>query len=104
VGAAGLAAGSVFGVLAKNQWEDAEAEGCGSGTCPTNEGQQASDDANRFAMFGTIGMAGGGALLLGGIVLYLTAPSSDDSASPGVPRLAAAVSADVVSFQVQGAF
>lgn len=105
VGAAGLAAGSVFGVLAKNEWDDAEAAGCGTGTCPTSDGQQSSEDANRFATFGTIGMAGGGALLLGGIVLYLTAPSnSGAAASSSEPWVAAGVAPGRLSFEVKGVF
>jgi hypothetical protein len=105
VGAAGLAGGSVFGVLAKNKWDDAEAEGCADGTCPTDKGQQASEDAKRFAMFGTIGMAGGGALLLGGIVLYLTAPSAADAqASSTIPRVGALVLRDGLSVELGGAF
>jgi hypothetical protein len=105
VGAAGLAGGSVFGVLAKNKWDDAEAEGCADGTCPTDKGQQASEDAKRFATFGTIGMAGGGALLLGGIVLYLTAPSAGGAhASSTIPRVGALVSRDGLSVELGGAF
>lgn len=102
VGAAGLAAGSVFGVLAKNQWDTAESEGCAAGTCPSEEGQKASEDANRFALLGTVGLAGGGALLLGGIVIYLTAPSGE--ASSTLPRLSATASSHGLSVDLQGVF
>jgi hypothetical protein len=80
VGVAGLAAGTVFGALAKGHWDDAKDEGCAAGRCPTSAGQQASNDANDMALFGTVGLIAGGTLLVTGAVLYFTAPSSDDTA------------------------
>lgn len=81
VGAAGLAAAGVFGSLAAGRWDEAKEEGCADGICPTRAGQLASDDANDLATFGTVSLAGGGALLATGVILYLTAPSSSSASS-----------------------
>lgn len=81
LGAAGLATGVVFGAMAKNDWEDAQDRGCADGICPTAAGQTASENANDAALIGTIGVAAGGALLVGGLVLYLTAPSATEAAT-----------------------
>lgn len=105
VGAAGLAAGSVFGALAKSKWDDAQGEGCRNGVCTTNAGQDASEDANRFATIGTIGLAGGGALLVTGVVLYLTAPSDGrEQASSGDWGVDASVSPGEAAVSVRGSF
>lgn len=105
VGAAGLAAGSVFGALAKSQWDDAQGEGCRNGTCTTSAGQDASEDANRFATVGTIGLAGGGVLLVTGVVLYLTAPSdAPERVASGDWGVDASVAPGQAAVSVRGSF
>jgi hypothetical protein len=101
IGAAGLATGAVFGALAKGDWEDAKAEGCASGACPTPSGQTASEGANDKALIGTIGVGAGGAFLIGGIILYLTAPSASDNTSA---TLYTTAGSDRFSFGYRGAF
>ncbi len=80
VGAAGLVAGGIFGVLAiskNNQAKDI----CSGTTCPADsDGESLTDSAQTFATVSTIGIIAGGALFATGGVLYFTAPSSDASA------------------------
>lgn len=75
VGIVGVGVGTFFGVRAlglKSDRDDAcRPEGC------TNTGIDADKDARDAATFSTIGFAAGGALLAGGLVLVLTAPSSN---------------------------
>lgn len=71
VGLAGIAVGSVFGLSARNKWDDAN---CSGGTCPTSADQELSDDARSNASIATIAYIAGGAFLGGGIILYAAAP------------------------------
>jgi hypothetical protein len=72
VGLGGVAAGSVFGVLAGSHKSDAWPH-C-SGTQCDATGISDLSDARRAATVSTIGFIAGGALLAGGVVLYLVAP------------------------------
>lgn len=97
VGVAGIAVGSVFGLMASSQWS-AQQSACGSPTnCPNHSGAVA--DHSNVTTDGTIStwtFIGGGVLLAAGAALFLTAPSHSASpssalvVSPGVgPGLAA---------------
>lgn len=80
VGAAGLVVGTVFGLEAINKDSDAQ-EACGNdNSCPTEKGEQLSDDAQQAALISTIGFIAGGGALAAGAVLYLTA---DDGTEAG---------------------
>lgn len=79
VGLAGVGVGSVLGILALNKDGRAD-EVCGASFCPDDESLKLSEDAVLFGNLSTVGFAAGGALLLGGAVLYFTAPSASDSA------------------------
>jgi hypothetical protein len=91
VGLAGLAAGTYFGLHMRSKENEAK-DKCDN--YPTNcspAGLSANEDASTAAGYATAGFIVGGAALIGGIVLYTTAPNQE----PGVvaslridPRLA----------------
>jgi hypothetical protein len=75
-GIVGLGVGGLFGVLASSSWKTAQRECPGHTGCSTqamNDRSQAVTDAT----IATAGFIGGGVLLAGGLVLYLTAPRAD---------------------------
>lgn len=76
VGVLGAAAGVVFGVVAKSQWDDAlgHCQGGDTSKCDA-EGIALGGDAKRSAIFSTIGLGVGGAGLAAAVLLYVTAPS-----------------------------
>jgi hypothetical protein len=78
VGVVGLAIGTAFGVIAMGKKSDAE-ELCPSypDSCPTQEGIDANDEAKTAGTVSTIGFVAGGVLLVGGVVLWIAAPSGD---------------------------
>lgn len=79
VGAVGLGAGIVFGLGAQRAFA-AAAEECGGdvGDCrgDTRAAQDDVDSASSRALLSTIGFGVGAAALVGGAVLYLTAPKA----------------------------
>jgi serine/threonine-protein kinase len=79
VGAASIAIGSVFGVSAINKDADAD-DLCEESSCRSDRGAQLSQDATKAATISTIGFAVGGAALLGGAILYLSAPDGSETA------------------------
>lgn len=80
VGIAGLGVGTAFGILAINKDHKADAV-CGETTCdPGSNGYDLSNTARTFSTISTIGIAAGAALAVGGVVLYLTAPSAKNTA------------------------
>jgi hypothetical protein len=82
VGVAGIAVGSVFGVLAGSQKNDAASQ-C-SGTVCNATGLADLNDARTKATVSTAGFIAGGALLAGGVVLYLVAPHAASTTGLGV--------------------
>lgn len=94
LGVAGLAVGGVFGVMASNKWSNAQ-NNCRSGCGPNSSAQQDKNDASSAATVSTVAFIGGGALVVGGLVLFLTAPSGSStgaiqvvpSAGPGEAAL-----------------
>jgi serine/threonine-protein kinase len=87
VGIAGIGVGAAFGVIAKSHLNDANGH-CQTPACdPT--GLSAVHDARNAATISTIAFAAGGAVLAGGIVLYLTAPRSAPAAGLVVAPVAA---------------
>lgn len=79
VGAAGVVAGAIFGIDAIQTNSDAK-DICGDDTsCPTQQGEDLSDEARKSATYSTIGFAGGAAFLAVGAALYLTAPDGSEA-------------------------
>lgn len=87
-GLAGIVAGSVLGVVARDR-NDESKDFCrrdDQALC-TQHGVNLRNDAKTAATISTIGFAVGGAALAAGIVLYLTAPKNDESAAANARRL-----------------
>lgn len=80
-GGAVLATGVVFGVLAHGNWNDAKAACGGSTTCPDAaslaKANSLRDSANTKATLSTAFVIAGAAIAGAGVVLYITAPSSE---------------------------
>ncbi len=94
IGAAGLGVaigGIITGGVASSNWNAAKTS-CGSGgigSCQLTGLADARDDvssARTWALISTIGIAAGGAALLGGAILYFTAPA-DETALHVTPAL-----------------
>jgi hypothetical protein len=75
LGIAGLAVGSVFGVLASSAWKTAKNECPSYASCSS---QAISDRSSSVtdATVSTVGFIAGGVLAATGVVLYVTAPKS----------------------------
>jgi hypothetical protein len=84
VGIAGLAAGTVFGVLAMGK-KDAQVEACASSAVCTPAGHEealsAHTSAQTFGAISTTGFVLGGLLVAAGATLFFTAPSETSRAS-----------------------
>jgi hypothetical protein len=98
-GVVSLGAAGIFALRAGSKEDEARGAGCDGTTCPTEEGRRLSDDADTART--TANWLGGiGALAaVGGLVLVLTAPSPDGSASV---RLAPSVTARGAGAQIGG--
>lgn len=84
-GSAVLVGGLIFGGLAAARWASVE-ETCPDGRCPNEAERQRrasdADAARRFATASNVSLAIGGAALVAGIVLHLTAPGRRVSLVP----------------------
>ena len=81
VGLAGLATGTIFGVLALNKNKKAD-EKCNGNTCPVADGGfKFSQDARSYATISTVGFIAGGVLAATGATLYFLAPKNKESSS-----------------------
>jgi hypothetical protein len=81
IGGAGLVLGGIMGVLAIGKHGDLE-EACSEGACP-DEQSDTLDSYRTFGTVSTIGFIVGGVFAAGGVVLLLTAPSSDGADTAG---------------------
>jgi hypothetical protein len=104
VGVVGIAVGSVFGVMALSKNDDAKRL-CPQSTCTSADGYKANDDAKSVATIATVAMIVGGAALVGGAVIYFTAPraSAEKSADTRV-RVAPMVAANGGGLLLGGAW
>ncbi len=75
VGIVGLGVGSVTGLMAMGANNDAK-KLCPTSPCADKTGVDDNDKAKSLGTVSTIGFIAGGALLAGGVVLVLTAPSA----------------------------
>jgi hypothetical protein len=77
LGIAALAEGGVFGLLSMSAANQQKTD-CASDTSCTNRGQALSDHANAVTegTLSTVSLIAGGALLVGGAVLFLSAPGA----------------------------
>jgi hypothetical protein len=86
VGLVGIGAGAFFGLRTGSQNDDSRTH-CrpeNRNLCDA-EGVSLRDDAKTSAMFSNIGFIAGGALLVGGAVLFLTAPKSSTTKVGATP-------------------
>lgn len=87
VGIAGVAVGSIFGLLASSAWNNSKSE-CNTMTCSNHQG--AVNDHNTSVTDGTISTVGfiaGGALLATGVVLVLVGGGHSASSPTGAAGL-----------------
>ena len=83
VGVVGLAVGSVFGLVAIGKKGDTTSN-CSADLSRCNSaGVDAMSSARSAATISTVGFIAGGALLVGGIVLYVTAPKPGEQKTVG---------------------
>jgi hypothetical protein len=82
-GVAGVVLGAIMGSMSFSAWSSSKSE-CGTSAC-TDRSKALSDhdSAVTDATVSDIGFIAGGVLLAGGIVLFVTAPSSSSSSSTG---------------------
>ncbi|MBX3191951.1 MAG: hypothetical protein KF819_33480 [Labilithrix sp.] len=92
VGLAGVAAGSVFGLMAKSANDDALAR-CRTPTRCDAEGLALTDDARSRALVSTIFFVVGAAGLATGAVLYFTAPRAQTGSLRIAPHFASGAGA-----------
>ena len=87
IGVVGLGAGTVFGLLAKSNWEQAKTD-CGV-SCPANStAQSEADSAHSQATIGNIVFGVGAAAVVTGVVLWLLAPNgSGATTTTASPRV-----------------
>lgn len=85
VGAAGLVAGGVTGALAIAAHDDL-AKTCSNGLCP--DGDTPKIDAyHTMGLVSTVSLIAGGALAVGGAILWVTAPHAHAPSSRGAARV-----------------
>jgi hypothetical protein len=75
VGLVGIGVGSAFGLIAKSK-NDQALQSCRTSTLCSQHGLDLTNDAKSAATVSTVAFVAGGVALAGGIVLWLTAPSS----------------------------
>jgi uncharacterized membrane protein YebE (DUF533 family) len=102
VGGATVVAGGVFGYLAMKGWDDAKAACGGSMTCMTAEDATNANDLREQALsratISNVLFIGGGALVVTGLVLWLTAPA------PQEVQLSASATSSYAGVVLSGAF
>ena len=101
VGIAGIVIGSIFGSTAKSRF-DASGAHCRTPTLCTADGLDLVSQARSAATVSTIGFVAGGALLVGGLVVFLTAPSS--APRPPSARLVPLLGPGIAGGTVMGSF
>ncbi|AKU95897.1 hypothetical protein AKJ09_02561 [Labilithrix luteola] len=79
IGIVGLGVGAVTGVMASGKHGDAKDAGCSGSTCPTEDARDKEKSAADMATISTITFIAGGALLAGGIIMYLAAPKENST-------------------------
>lgn len=82
VGVAGIAVGTVFGLRASSQQDEA---GCPGNLCRDDASADKLRSANDSASLSTIGFVAGGILLAGGLAVWLFAPDGRPSSAARAP-------------------
>jgi hypothetical protein len=101
VGLAGVVAGSIFGLIAMSNWNRARSE-CTNGTSGcSQDALNLQPAANEDALWSTVGFIGGAAGLVGGVLLWATAPKGTGHVACTV---APVVGGDRVGVEMMGRF
>lgn len=89
VGAAVVATGAVFGLVASSKWSDAFSNGCSHDTnvCSTQSAYDQSKSAGTFASLSNVFIIGGAVVAGAGVVLWVTAPKSHSDEAPKTATL-----------------
>jgi hypothetical protein len=95
VGGAGLVVGTVFGVVASNEWSSARGD-CPGNVCRSVQDRSKYDAVGWHADASTVGFIAGGVALAAGAFFFLTAPS------PNAVRVGAVISPNVAGVSVGG--
>jgi hypothetical protein len=107
VGVAGIAVGSIFGLMTISQ-KNQQQTICGSTpSCTTSDHTQAVNDHSAAASDGLIsnvGFIAGGALLVGGAVLFFAVPSPTGQPMPIGMRLTPSFGTDGGGLSLNGSF
>lgn len=103
VGVVGVALGGIFGLAAKSTYDDAKTHCAVDNRCSA-DGVSGVDKAHGQATLSTIAMGVGAAALVGGIVLYFTAPAPSARPSGVALRVAPTVHAQGASMSLGGAW
>jgi hypothetical protein len=83
VGVVGIGVGSVFGVIALSNKNDAEAAGCVGDVCPSSAASK-RDDARNAGNVSTIFFVAGGVLAAAGVTIWLLAPRPASAPTVGL--------------------
>lgn len=97
IGFAGLVVGTIFGLQVKPKADEANGS-CAGNRC-TQAGVDIRNDARALATVSTISFIAGGVLLVGGAVLFFTAPSGRGRSATLAPMMAPAGGGGVLDLQ-----
>ncbi len=99
VGLVGIGVGAAFGLMAKSTY-DKSASHCNGDHCDTT-GHDDRQSAFGKATVSTVAFGVGGAALIGGVVLWLTAPKSHASEQPPATAITPIIGRDIAAISVQ---
>jgi hypothetical protein len=102
VGVLGLAAGTYFGIRTQSAESEAKKHCTNYPTDCSPTGLDANEDAKTFSRYATAGFLVGGAALIGGAVVYLTAP--EEATNSASVRISPAMNQAGGSVWVSGSF
>jgi serine/threonine-protein kinase len=102
VGIVGIAVGSIFGVMALSS-ESSSKSLCPTSACTSAAAVSDNSSASSQATVSTVAMIAGAAVLVGGVVIYFTAPKAKTSNATAL-RVMPAVGAGEVGLRIGGAW
>ncbi len=106
IGLGGVAAGSVYGLLAQSAWNDSKSE-CSAANCPAAARPQAVADHSVAVTDGTvstIALIAGGVLLTSGIAVFLASPAPGARSERGAVRITPTFGPGAAGLDFRGTF
>ena len=85
VGIVGLGVGAVTGLMAISANNTAKSDCPSSGACASKDGVDSNNNSKTLGTISSVGFIGGGVLLVAGVVLVFTAPSSTEKKAEVTP-------------------